>query len=157
LRSVPEAAEFVGVEDRIVAEDGKVFGLGLSDEHAVEGILVQAGEESGAGGVSARDGERFEQFRSEHLVKAKRKIHRVGKLSDAGFRGDFPRRSSADDDDVGARADEFAGAGRKSGIIAEPPEQGVGVQKNLQRSPQSFELIVWERLEKFGTNLQSFL
>lgn len=52
-RSVPKAAKFVGVEDGVVAEDGKVFRLGLGDEHAVEGILVRAGEESGAGGVGA--------------------------------------------------------------------------------------------------------
>lgn len=54
-RSIPEAAEFVGVEDGVVAEDRKILGLGLGDEHAVEGILVRAGEESGAGGVSASD------------------------------------------------------------------------------------------------------
>jgi hypothetical protein len=81
----------------------------------------------------------------------------VGKLSDAGFCGDFPGRGSADDDDVGARANEFAGAGWKRGIIGEPPEQGVRVQKNLQRLLQSFELVVGERLEKFRTNLQSSL
>jgi hypothetical protein len=30
--SIPEAAEFVGVEDGVVAEDGKVFALGVGDE-----------------------------------------------------------------------------------------------------------------------------
>jgi len=34
---VPEAAEFAGVENGVVAEEGKIFGLG--DEHAVEGIF----------------------------------------------------------------------------------------------------------------------
>lgn len=51
--SIPEAAEFVSVEDRVIAEERKILGLGLSDEHAVEGIFVRAGEESGAGGVRA--------------------------------------------------------------------------------------------------------
>ena len=60
MRSIPEAAEFVGVEDGVVAEDGKVFGLGLGDEHAIEGILVRAGEEPGACGVRAGDRKRFE-------------------------------------------------------------------------------------------------
>jgi len=81
----------------------------------------------------------------------------VGQLSDTGFRSDFPGRGRADDDDVGTRADEFAGAGRKRRIIGEPPEQGVGVQKNLQRLLQRFQLVLWQRLEEFRTNLQSSL
>lgn len=81
----------------------------------------------------------------------------MGKLADAGFCGDFPGRSRADDDGIGTSADHFAGAGWKRGVIGEPPEQGVGVQKNLQRLLQSFELVLRQRLEKFRTNLQSSL
>jgi hypothetical protein len=62
----------------------------LGDEHAVEGILVRAGEETGAGCVRARDGESFEQLGGEYLVKAKCKIYGAAKLADAGFRGNFP-------------------------------------------------------------------
>lgn len=81
----------------------------------------------------------------------------MGKLANAGFCGDFPGRSRADDDGIGTGADHFAGAGWKRGIIGEPPEQGVGVQKNLQRLLLGFELVLWQRLEKFGANLQSSL
>lgn len=81
----------------------------------------------------------------------------MGKLAEAGFCGDFPGRSRADDDGIGTSADNFAGARRKRGIIGEPPEQGAGVQKNAQRLLQSLELVVWERLEKFGADLQSSL
>lgn len=42
--SIPEAAELVGIEDAIAADDRQVFGQGLSNQHAVEGIFVGAGK-----------------------------------------------------------------------------------------------------------------
>ena len=43
-KSIPEPPKFVGVKDRVVAEDRQIFGQGLSDEHTVERVLMRAGE-----------------------------------------------------------------------------------------------------------------
>lgn len=104
----PRAPELVGVKDGVVAEDGKILGLGLGNQHAVEGILVRAGEKSGAGGVSRCNWERFEEFRGEDFVETEREINGVREFSDAGFRGDFPCGGGTHQNSVGAGADKFS-------------------------------------------------
>ena len=47
----------VPVEDSIAADDGEIFGLSLGDEHAVEGVFVDARQHSGSLGVLQADGE----------------------------------------------------------------------------------------------------
>ena len=154
LSSVPEAAKFVGVEDGVVADDGKVFGLGLCDEHAVEGILVGSGEQSGAGGVGGGDGKRFKGFLSKNRVETEGEVGGLGQLTDARFRGDFPGGSGADENAIGTGADESACGGRKRRIIGEPPEQGVSVQEEAQKSLPGFEFGIRQGLEEFGADVE---
>jgi hypothetical protein len=156
-RSGPEAAELVGVEDSVIADDGQVFCLRLSDEHAVEGIFVRAGQETGACGVSRRNGKRFERFLCKDGVEAKSQVHCIGKLPKAGLGGYFPCRSGADKNDIGARADEFAGPGQERRIIGEPPQQCVSVQEKIQGSLPILEFVIGEGFEKLGANAKFFL
>jgi hypothetical protein len=117
----PEAAEFVIVENMIIADDGKVFGLGLSNKHAVERIFVRAGKESGTGGMSRGDGKGFEKFGGEDFVKAEGEIYSMGEFADTGFSGNFPGRDGAHKDGVRTGTDEFASRWREGGVIGEPP------------------------------------
>jgi hypothetical protein len=48
---LPETPDPVLIENLIVADDGQIFGLGLGDQHAVEGIFMMAWKESGAEAV----------------------------------------------------------------------------------------------------------
>jgi hypothetical protein len=126
--SGPEPPELVGVKDGVVAEDGKILGLGLGNQNAVEGILVRAGEKSGAGSVSRSNWERFEEFRGEDFVETEREISGIREFSDAGFRGDFPSGGGTHQNGVGAGTDKFSRGRRECRIVGEPPKQRVRVQ-----------------------------
>lgn len=115
---------------------------------------MRAGEESGTGGVRGCDGKRLKRFLEKDRVKTESKVRGLRKFAEAGFRGDLPCRGSTDEDGVGARADESAGAGRKRGIVSEPPEKRVGVQKETQESLPGFEFGLGKRLEEFGADLE---
>lgn len=58
----------------------------------------------------------------EVSVEMAGKIGCMGKLADTKLRGDFPSRSSADQDGVRPSTDEFASSGREPRIIGEPPQ-----------------------------------
>ena len=111
----------------------------MRDQHAVERVLVRAGEEAGAGGMRGCDRKRLKRLLEKDGVKAESKVSGLRKLADAGFRGDLPCRGSTDTDGVRTRADEPAGAGRKRRIVSEPPEKRVGIQKETQKSLPGFE------------------
>ena len=100
---------------------------------------MRAGEESGARGVRGCDGKRLKRFLEKDRVKTESKVGGLRKFAEAGFRGDLPCRGSTDEDGVGTRADKPAGAGGKRGIVSEPPEKRVGVQKETQESLPGFE------------------
>lgn len=48
------------VEHEIIADDGKVFRLGLGDQHAIEGVAMRSGEKACARSVGRGDRQRFE-------------------------------------------------------------------------------------------------
>ena len=81
-------------------------------------------------------------------------VHGAWKLADAELRGDFPRGSGADQNGIGTRSDEFARDRRKRGIISEPPQQGVSVQKKTQESLPGLEFLFGKRLEEFAADDQ---
>jgi hypothetical protein len=126
----------------------------LRDQHAVEWVFVRAGKESGTGGVRGCDGKRLKRFLEKDCVKTESKVGGLRKFAEAGFGGDLRCRGSTDEDGVGTRADESAGAGRKCGIVSEPPEKCVGVQKETQESLPGFEFGVGQRLEEFRADLE---
>ncbi len=78
------------VGDGIAANDGEVFGLGLSDQHPIEGIAMRSREETGAGGVGRGDRKRFERLLREHCVEMESKFRALRELPDAEFCADFP-------------------------------------------------------------------
>ena len=76
------------------------------------------------------------------------------KLADTEFRGDLPCGSGADQDRVGTRSDELASGRRKRGIIGEPPQQGMSVQKKTQESLPRLEFLFRKRLEELSADDQ---
>jgi hypothetical protein len=62
---LPNAAKPVSVEKLLFTDDGKIFGLGLGDEHAIEGITVGARKETGAESVLDRDGKQLKALTIE--------------------------------------------------------------------------------------------
>ena len=76
------------------------------------------------------------------------------KFGDAGFRGDLPCRGGAHKDSIGTRANESACGGRERGIVSEPPEKRVSVQKETQESLPGFEFGLGHWLEEFGADLE---
>ena len=153
-KSIPEPPEFVGVKDGVVAEDRQILGQGLSDKHTVERVLMRPGEQSGAGGMFGRDRERFKGFLEKDGVETESEVGGLRELADAGFSGNFPCRSSTDENSIGTRADELAGAWRERGIIGQPPEQRVRIQKKAQKSLPGCELRLRERLEELRADLE---
>lgn len=98
--SVPEAAELVAVKDAIAADDRQVFGQRLSDQHAVEGIFVGAGKETGTSRMLNGDRKGMDRLASKNGFEIQNEIIGDGEFSEAAFGGNFPRRSSADEHDV---------------------------------------------------------
>ena len=68
--------------------------------------------------------------------------------------GNLDDGGGTDEDGVGTRADEPAGAGRKRRIVSEPPEKRVSVQKQTQESLPGFEFGLGHWLEEFGADLE---
>jgi len=98
--SVPEAAELVGVKHAIAADDGQIFGQGLSDQHAVEGIFVRAGKETGTSRMLNGDRKSLDGLTSKNGFEIQNEIMGDGEFSEAAFGGNFPRRSGADEHGV---------------------------------------------------------
>src|SRR2546427_10829841 len=95
-----------------------------------------------------RDRERFKGFLEKDCVETESEVGGLRELADAGFRSNLPCRSSTDEHSIGTRADELAGAWRERGIIGQPPQQRVRVQKEAQTSLPGRELRLPERLEE---------
>jgi hypothetical protein len=53
----PEAPHAIAAERDFIADDGQIFCLGLSDEHAIERILQRAGQKPGPNPMIACDGQ----------------------------------------------------------------------------------------------------
>ena len=115
---------------------------------------MRAGEQSGAGGMFGRDRERFKGFLEKDGVETESEVGGLRELADAGFRSNLPCRSSTDENSIGVRADELAGAWRERGIIGQPPEQRVRVQKKAQKSLPGCEPRLRERLEELRADLE---
>jgi len=101
-----------------------------------------------------RDRERFKGFLEKDRVETESEVGGLRELADAGFGSNLPCRSSTDEHSIGTRADELAGAWRECGIIGQPPEQRVRVQKKTQKSLPGRELRVRERLEELRADLE---
>lgn len=115
---------------------------------------MRSREKTGTCGVGGGNGQRFEGLLREVHVEMAGEVRRVGKLANSEFRGDLPRGSRADQDGIGARSDKLASGRRKRGIIREPPQQGVSVQKKAQKSLPGLEFCFRERLEEFAADGQ---
>jgi len=115
---------------------------------------MRAREQAGAGGMFRRDWERFKGFLQKDCVETESEVGGLRELADAGFRGNLPCRSGTDENSIGMRADELAGAWRESGIIGQPPEQRVRIQKKTQKSLPGRELRLRERLEELRADLE---
>ena len=115
---------------------------------------MRAREQAGAGGMFRRDWERFKGFLQKDRVETESEVGGLRELADAGFRGNLPCRSGTDENSIGMRADELAGAWRESGIIGQPPEQRVRIQKKTQKSLPGRELRLRERLEELRADLE---
>jgi len=115
---------------------------------------MRAGEQSGAGGMFGRDRKRFKGFLEKDGVETESEVGGLRELADAGFRGNFPCRSSADENSIENEADELAGAWRERGSSGQPPEQRVRIQKKAQKSLPGCELRLGERLEELGADLE---
>jgi len=150
-RSIPEAAEFVLIENGVGADDRQVFGMGLGDQHAVKGIAVWTRKKAGAGRVNGSDGKRLEQFLGENFVKMQGQFAAEREFANSEFGGDLPGRGGADKNGVGTSADGFAGGIGKGRVIGKPPDQGVSVQKEPQRLLPMLEFVFRERLEELRT------
>ncbi|OLB18465.1 MAG: hypothetical protein AUH16_09150 [Acidobacteria bacterium 13_2_20CM_57_7] len=101
----------------------------MRDQHAVERVLMRAGEEARAGGLRGRDRKGFKRFLEKDGVRAESQVGGLTKFADEGFGGDLPCRGGAHKDSIGTRANESACGGRERGIVSEPPKKRVGVQE----------------------------
>ena len=151
-RLVPEAAELIVVEDGVGTDNGEVLGLRLGDQDAVKGVAMRAGEQASTGGMSRGNGQRLKTLLDEDGVELRGEFDALRELANPDFRGYLPGRSGANEDDVGPGSNGRPRGGRKPGVIDEPPEQGVGVQQEPQRSLPVLEFLFRERLKELRTH-----
>src|SRR5260370_40707190 len=99
-RVLPDAAEAVGVEEGLVAENREIFGLSLGDEHSIERVLVRTGKESGANSVLDGNGKELKAFAFKMACES---CHQAGcrrKFAEADFASKLPTRGGTDAADV---------------------------------------------------------
>jgi len=101
----------------------------LSDQHAVEWILVMADKVTSTLGMPHRYRELGEAFRRDRTWNILSDYTSVGQFADAVFCGNLPSRSGAYEDVVFyVVIDRCPGSARKLGIGKHPPEKGVRVE-----------------------------
>lgn len=115
----------------VCGEQEQACGLGLCDEHAVEGVAVDGGQVDDGGGVGAVDGE----FRIAIVEEAPAQDGGIdGEIvaAEAGFDGDFPQAGCAEVQ-LGFRGfDQAAGFGGEAFGRCGGPEQQVGIEQEFQ-------------------------
>jgi hypothetical protein len=60
MGNLPHSAHAIPIERGIVADNGKVLGLGLGNQHAIKGVLMWSGQETRPDGVLHRHRQFYE-------------------------------------------------------------------------------------------------
>jgi hypothetical protein len=153
LRTLPDAADSECVEERFVGDNGQVFHLCLSDQHAVEGIAMRNLEAAGALSVVHRDRQIDEPLARETTRDVRRDIERAWQLAQPGLRGELPGRGRAHEDRVVLVGEGRASAPRQTPVAIQPPEQRVCVEEQPHRLfTPGVALDGGQRIEKAGSH-----
>jgi hypothetical protein len=121
----------------------------LGDEHTVEGIPVQDGQQAGTLGVKQSYRERRECLRSNSSRDVVDDAGGPGKLADSKLGRDLPRRRCAYKHGCGSVADGLAGLSGQTPITFQPPKEGMRVKEQTQKSSlPRVKLFLRERLKE---------
>lgn len=135
MRQSPEPFDGKPVEQRLIRYQDQVFALRLSDQQAVEGVLVGDVHLTSALRVVDADRQFAEALFGNDRLEILRQHRRAGQLADPEFGGDLHRRGGADNDLVGLIGDGIAGAAAESFVTRQPPDQRVGIEQKPQARP----------------------
>ena len=131
LRS-PDALSSVAVHDLVDAQQRQRVLQSLSDDQAIERIAVMEGQACDAIGVADRDGQDVEAIAGQFSIHERCKRFGQAVLADADLDCDFPVAGRADKD-LGLRiADQFTRSARQGWVVEQKPQQGMGVEQDLQ-------------------------
>jgi hypothetical protein len=130
--SSPDASHAVALESCFVTDDRNMLGLSLGDEHAVEGVLVRAREESGANAMLCRYGQRLKTFAFNQARKIRCQVSRRREFPQPDLDGDFPSRSGTNDQRVFGFSNDSSSSSRQRRIIGKPPQQSMRVEECAQ-------------------------
>jgi hypothetical protein len=111
-----------------MGDERQLFGLGLSHEHAVKRIVMMAGQATRGERMGHRDGECVKAIRGQGF----REVIGSLELPEGLLDTDFPGRGGTHKDKRVGRANRCTGGSVQRRIIGEPPQQGVGVEQELQ-------------------------
>ena len=93
----PDTADAVSIEYPVDGYHNQVARQGLSDEHPVERVAMQARKPSGAFCVLNGDVQLFETLAGDCAGNVESHRFRLSQFADAVFGSDFPSGCSADD------------------------------------------------------------
>jgi hypothetical protein len=97
-QGLPDSLDVILIENPIVAEDGNIFRLRLSDQHSVEWISVLSRESSSAQRMFYRDWQGINSQLCEIKGKVTDEFLSARQLAQTNFGGYFPSRYSTDED-----------------------------------------------------------
>jgi hypothetical protein len=126
--SRPEDRNAIRLQLRVVGDERQPLGLGLRHEHAVERVVVVAGEAPRGQRMGHRDGQRMKAVGGQGLGEVVGRLESAESLLDA----DFPRGGGAHKDEHIGLANRRPRSGGQGRVIGEPPQQGVGVEQERQ-------------------------
>ncbi len=95
-RPLPHPADAVLVKEGFVGYENEVMRQRLGDEHPVEGVVMDAGQRPGAGGVGYGYWQFLEILPGDCSGNVQRQHFRFRQSSEPVLGGDFPRRCRAD-------------------------------------------------------------
>lgn len=138
----------------VVADDGHIFELRLSDQHPIEWIAMLSRQSSGTLCVQHGDVERRESLPSNAPGHVGGHIERPRQLAEPSFGRDFPGRCRTDQNGVRLVTYRTPRFERQTTVAVEPPEQRMCVEQQSHSAP-ALGFFEGQRLEKRSRNLRS--
>ncbi len=137
-RPSPKTGYAEAVENLLIRDERNALDQGLGDQEAIERIFMGDPQPTSEDGMRDRDRESREILAPDDGGEVLRQGRGAGELSETVFGDDFHGRRRADEDLVVRALDRIPGSPRQHDIVAEPPDQGMGVEKDPQTSsPQA--------------------
>ena len=130
--ALPEQAAGKRLQRRIQAHQGETAQFGLGGEKAIEWVAMGQWVAAGVQTVQERDRQQLKPLRGKQLGKILQQLTGCRKLAKAHLGGNLPAGGRTHAHSIGRLGDGRLSRWRQAIRLGQPPEQGVGIEQQLQ-------------------------